>query len=194
MKFYIYKLFTVSFLMLFSKNSFSQNDFTLSQKNICNTAKNANYLTQNEKEIILLINLARVYPSDFCSIYVDNLTKHYYDSSYILSLKKELKNLKPIQPIYPDSNLFTTARCWALEAGIQGIKNHQRVNCKYNHRAECIAFYKNKAIDIVIDLLVDWGVPELGHRHAILDSYYNKIGVSIQTHKTSDYIAVIDFL
>jgi uncharacterized protein YkwD len=45
----------------------------------------------------------------------------------------------------------------------------------------------------VLDLLVDWGVPSLGHRHALLDGYYKKIGVSILPHKTSAHIAVLDF-
>jgi len=182
-----------SFILLINKVVIAQEIFTSNQLDLCNTAKNVKYLTKNEKEVIQLINLARVYPSLFCNIYIDKLTPHYYDSSYISSLKNELLRLSPIQLIYPDSNLYIAANCWAVEAGVNGIKSHQRINCKYNYAAECISFNRPTAIEVVLDLLVDWGVPSLGHRHALLDGYYKKIGVSILPHKTSAHIAVLDF-
>ena len=186
---------TLCILLIFttSKVINAQETFSKYQLDYCNTAKDVAYLTSNEKEVIQLINLARSYPNLFCKVYINKLTLHYYDSTYIISLKKELIAASSVALIIPDINLYNTAKCWAIEAGINNIRSHQRINCKYEYSAECISFSKSNALDIVLDLLVDWGVPSLGHRHALLDSYYSKIGVAIQAHKTTNYIAVLDF-
>ncbi len=58
---------------------------------------------------------------------------------------------------------------------------------------ENIDYGYNKADRIVLSLLVDDGVPNRGHRKSILNPQFKVIGVAQGTHKTYDYMFVMDF-
>jgi len=65
----------------------------------CNTADKLNYLTEDEKKVILYINLARNYPE----VFIENIAKPYIQSSdykpyniYTKYLLKELKKAKSV--------------------------------------------------------------------------------------------------
>lgn len=58
---------------------------------------------------------------------------------------------------------------------------------------ENISYGFNDARMIVIQLLVDDGVPSRGHRENILRPEYKKIGVAAGEHKKYDYMCVLDF-
>ena len=89
--------------------------------------------------------------------------------------------------------LFTAAQCWALESGAKGIIGHDRLKCAYGYWAECCDYGSNRAIDIVLSLLIDEGVPDLGHRKIILYGAYQDVGISIQPHAKYRNCTVIDF-
>jgi len=46
---------------------------------------------------------------------------------------------------------------------------------------------------VAIQLLIDEGVPSLGHRKACLDKSMEKVGLNIQPHASYDYCCVLDF-
>ncbi len=58
---------------------------------------------------------------------------------------------------------------------------------------ENIAYGPNTGRDIVVDLLVDDGVPDRGHRKNILNKEFKVAGVSIQRHPQYGFVCVIDF-
>lgn len=62
--------------------------------------------------------------------------------------------------------------------------------------SENIDFGYSNSLDIVCHLLLDCGVPSLGHRYNILDQKYklNLVGVNIQPHPSFNYCTVIDFV
>lgn len=58
---------------------------------------------------------------------------------------------------------------------------------------ENIAYGYGQARDIVIQLLVDDGVPDRGHRAAILNPSFRMVGVAIGPHPEYHYMCVMDF-
>ena len=73
-------------------------------------------------------------------------------------------------------------------------------NCMFSFDLDDTAYYGStmsygfkSAIDIVIQLLIDYKVRDLGHRIIMLDPNQKKLGVSIQDHKIYSYNAVLDF-
>jgi uncharacterized protein YkwD len=62
--------------------------------------------------------------------------------------------------------------------------------------SENIDFGYSNSLDIVCHLLLDCGVPSLGHRFNIIDQKYklNTVGISIQPHPSYAWCTVIDFV
>lgn len=167
----------------------------------CNTAKDLNYLTQNEKDVIWILNLIRLNPTLFLnSVLLNPLSPAYKDiksrSSYLNSLIKDLKELEPNPLLFvPDSNLFVTAKCHAFSSGKTGYVGHNRKKnaCYKDFYGECCSYGYKDPFDIVVSLLIDEDVPDLGHRHIMLSKKYTLIGVSTQPHSSYRINTVLDF-
>ncbi len=165
-----------------------------------NTARDSNYLTAMEKDLIWILNLLRRDPQLFLRTVVLNPKSDFYQypqhrNSYYISLIKALQKQKPNRkPLMPDQILFQSAYCHALNSGKTGFVGHDRKwNCNTSFRGECISYGFDDALDIVMQLLLDDGVPSLGHRSICLSNSYNELGISIQPHTTYSYNAVLDF-
>ncbi|MBJ04762.1 MAG: hypothetical protein CMP65_02520, partial [Flavobacteriales bacterium] len=93
-----------------------------------------------------------------------------------------------------DKLLWDYAYCHAFKSGRKGIVGHKRVGCKSpEFYSECCAYGFDKAVDIVVQLLIDYNVKDLGHRRIILDPSQKFLGASIQSHKDYRFNAVLDF-
>jgi hypothetical protein len=160
----------------------------------CNTAAKANYMTTAEKEVIYILNLARMNPNLFARSVVSKypVSPSYYYSS----LLDTLESLKPLKLLTPDSLCYAGAYCHAFNSGAEGYVGHTRSKeeCrkKWYYSGECCDYGHNKPLDIILSLLIDEDVPSLGHREILL-SDYRKIAVSIQLHKLYRFNAVLDF-
>lgn len=169
----------------------------------CNTAANTAYLSRNEKEVIYILNLIRSNPALFTKTvllkYPEVSGQGYLadDTFYFLSLVNTLNKMSPQGLLYPDNTLFASAKCHAYQSGITGYVGHERKtrNCmtKKKFDGESCDYGHNNPLDIVLSLLIDEGIPSLGHRQICLDSY-SKAGVSIQPHTRYGYNAVLDFM
>jgi uncharacterized protein YkwD len=53
--------------------------------------------------------------------------------------------------------------------------------------------YGAAGLQVVIDLIVDDGVPDRGHRHAILNPIYREVGIAIGPHRRYGTMCVMDF-
>jgi len=168
----------------------------------CNTAANASYMSNSEKEIIYILNLIRTYPALFAKTVLKKYpalsgNDHLADDTYYFkSLLDELLTMEAKQMLYPDNACFLSARSHALQSGITGYVGHERKSqeskLKKYYRGECCDYGRKDPLDIVLSLLIDEGIPSLGHRIVCL-SDYAKIGVSIQPHKRYGTNAVLDF-
>lgn len=115
----------------------------------------------------------------------------------VLREQEALCQLEYYQPLY---NL---AKEHCDTQGPTGEHGHDRADGKsFQQKASDLGLYGcgenisygfNDACMIVIQLLVDDGVPSRGHRENILRPEYKKIGVATGRHKVYDYMCVLDF-
>lgn len=167
---------------------------------ICNTAAHVAYLSDNEKTVIYILNLARMNPA----LFAKTVVKAYPDysgnsklisSEYFTGLLRFLEKKQSMPLLYPERTLFESARCHAETSGVAGYIGHNRRTkaCRdlETFMGECCQYGYQDPLSIVMDLLIDEGVPSLGHR-IILFKPHTQIGVSIQPHKKYRWNAVLD--
>jgi hypothetical protein len=177
--------------------SFSQS-WSQDQLDSANTAKDINEITSVEKEAILYINLARLYPQLFARIEVEKYTgtDRYVDyvkkSSYRTSLITELKKRKPTAALQFDKSLYNYAKCFAKELGNDGKVTHERKTCVKGTFAECCSYGMDTGKDIVMQWLIDDKISNVGHRINCLNPLYTKIGIGFHTHTVWHNCAVAD--
>ena len=118
------------------------------------------------------------------------------DIYYFKSLVDTLLTLSPKQILYPDNDCFISAKSHAYQSGVTGYVGHERKTpdsrSKKHYFGECCDYGHNDPLDIVLSLLIDEGISNLGHRVVCL-SDYAKVGVSLQPHKKYGTNAVLDF-
>ncbi|MEE3448101.1 MAG: CAP domain-containing protein [Bacteroidales bacterium] len=180
----------------------SSGTFSNDQLAKANTAKDATYLSQAEKDLILYCNLARLDGQTFANQYLSKMKNS--SNSYEQSLLKDLAGIKNLPMLKPNSRLAKAAKVHVDDIGPKGLTQHEssdgtatftRVRKYYNggYMGENISFGYSSAMDIVLQLLVDDGVESLGHRHNILNKSFIRIGISIGSHKQYRSCCVQDF-
>jgi|ERR1035437_6785334 hypothetical protein len=170
---------------------------------LANTAKDSNYLNNNEKETIFFINLCRLNPTLFletiCKPYIDSVgikgahSRNY--RSYVNSLYRDLTTCKKLTVVVPSMiiNSITKEHCRYM------IKNKQishdsvysrvrKINLLYFFNSEDCAYGYNTPLSLVIGYLIDDGVNDVGHRKSLIDKNNIIVGLS-----TIDGYNCIDF-
>lgn len=199
------------------------NTWTKEELKSANTAGNASYLTGEEKDIVIYMNLVRMDGEKFFNTFLQDFIddhnkkmKQYSNyerlkisrnDSYYRSLERDLKNIKLLPVFWPDEALSWVAQQHANDMNKKNYAAHnskdgrtatQRIAKMYPKKSsgENLSFGISSGLGNVCMLLIDKGVPDLGHRKMILNTSYllNTVGVSIQPHKTYRYCAVIDFV
>ena len=166
------------------------------------TAINTDYLSDDEKMVILYANLARadgpLFAQTFLAEYIR--LKELRSTSYTQSLLAELKNIKNLPMLFPEKDLYNGAREHAIWSGKKGYEGHkgfknrfEPLMHKYMEVGENIYYGKYTPIEIVIQLLIDEGISDQGHRVNLLNPDFNSIGVSIRPHKEYEYNCVMGF-
>jgi uncharacterized protein YkwD len=190
------RLFLIAIIFLFANNCLAQ-QWTEQEFEAANTARDIQSLTDEEKEVIRYINLARLYPKKFAVLEIESHKDDYSNSqvSYVNSLLNTLKNKKAVDALIFDESMYQLAKCFAIESGQSGYVGHGRKSCKKGYDAECCSYgtYDYIGRYVAIQLLIDEGVPSLGHRKACLDKSMEKVGLNIQPHASYDYCCVLDF-
>lgn len=164
-----------------------------------NTAWFSLYMSKQTRECIRFMNLSRMYGEKFANIYLDSMpNKNRYVESLIATLKKR----EPALPLRPSPNLWGSAVSHAIISGFKGAYGHGGFdtrmlifqpfsfgnitgeNCDYGHK---------NGLDIALSLLIDKGVPSLGHRYNILNPDFSRIGGARFPHKTYEWNAVFNY-
>jgi len=158
--------------------------------NEANSAKDEDYLTDNEKKIYYYLNLLRMNPKLFADTYLGHLRNS--TNQYESSLYSELQKIDPLPVLKPNRKLYESAKCHAIESGESGYLGHTRKRCAKYFMGECCQYGISNPLNIIISLLIDEGIPTLGHRKICL-SPYTELGVSIQPHKSYCINTVMDF-
>ena len=190
---------------------------------MANTAGNVTYLTGEEKDMVIYMNLARMdgekffytYLQDFIDSHNKQMQQYsnYNDlkisrtDKYYKSLEKDMKDVKGMPMLWPDEALSWVAKQhardmnknnFAAHNSSDGRKVKDRIGQMYPKKSngENLAFGFKTGLGNICMLLIDKGVPDLGHRKMIIKTPYdmNFVGVSIQPHKSYSYCSVTDFV
>jgi uncharacterized protein YkwD len=108
-------------------------------------------------------------------------------------------------PLLPAKGLFLAAKNHVDDTGPKGITGHtgsdrssmgQRIN-RYGEwngiAGENISYGHNTGSAIVVQLLIDDGVSNRGHRNNILNRNFKYAGGAIGSHARFTYLCVIDY-
>jgi uncharacterized protein YkwD len=159
----------------------------------CNTAINADYMSPNEKDVIYILNLVRSSPALFANTVIKK--RKDLQGKYCTSLINKLLAMQPLNLLEPNEQCYNSAECHAA-SGTHGYVGHirQTAACKSKQYfdGECCDYGHNVALEIVLSLLIDDGVPSLIHRTIFLGEF-NEVGASVQSHSKYGYCAVLDF-
>jgi hypothetical protein len=166
------------------------------------TAEDAYFLNEDEKKVIMYANLARADGSLFASTFLDEYIriKKLKPDSYIRSLYDELEQVRDLPMLLPERDLYKVARDHASWSGKKGYEGHKGFKQrfaplmkKYAEVGENIYYGPYTPLEIVIQLLIDEGIEDLGHRKNLLNPRFNSIGVAIKPHKRYEYNCVMGF-
>lgn len=198
---------SILLILVFSFIQITDDKYSEGEVQACKTAENTPYFNQIEKDVLYYINLVRINPQKFSRIILTPfITKNpNYSKRYYKSLLKELNKTPTLEVLKPTKDLFDFAKNHAYTTGKKGEIGHKSVKGKsfikrtkeliktYTVVGENIHYGSNDALEIIIDLLIDDGIKDLGHRENILTRSFLYCSVSIQKHKKFKYNCVIDF-
>jgi uncharacterized protein YkwD len=176
---------------------------------ILNTASNANYLSDVEKNMVLAHNLIRHNPVKYAELYVAEYMTYFKGNEFhypgvnvimltqegispVRELYRELKKAKPLPLMYPSRKLSKAAESHASYQSRNGQLGHDgqggmRARIEKQGKweimiGENIAYGNWSAHDAIIGLMIDDGVPDRGHRINILKENFRVVGVAHRSH------------
>lgn len=186
-----------------------------------NTAAKVEYLTDNEKAVVLEINKLRSDPVAYAVEYLEPMLKMYKGTMLympgnvpiitregITALKDaiaELKRSKPAAPLFPDHRLTHSARDHQKDQSKSGKTGHKGSDGStidkrierygdWNKKISENIFYGDPdARSVVLHLVIDDGVPSRGHRKNFLDPDLRLVGVACGSHKVYSHVCVMNF-
>jgi uncharacterized protein YkwD len=179
------------------------------------TARDADYLSRAEKDVILEMNKVRSNPQKYAEMYVKPLFGYFNGLLYTVPGAVSIRTTEgrkaaeecyqvlmkagSLPILYPREGLSLAARDHARDQGQSGQTGHTGgdgsspdVRAKRYGKGpligENIAYGFETGRDIVVQLLIDDGVPSRGHRENIMNGSFNCAGVSIGPHQVYRYM------
>lgn len=177
------------------------------------------YLSARERQILLELNQMRSNPPTYAAKL--EARRHFYRGSLlhlpdqvplrtregVAALEEAIRALrgaKPMPEMTPSRALSLAARDHVRDIGPKGLLAHegsdrsspsQRLR-RYARRlssvGEVITFGPDGGDSVIIDLLVDDGVPSRGHRTILFDSRLQLVGISCGPHAAYRTMCVLD--
>lgn len=171
---------------------------------VLDTARNVDYLSEIEKDVILEMNKARTNPKKYAELYIVPFAKKFrsdgtYMKNGVIMLTREgvaavnecieeMSERKPVGILRPEKGLALAAQSHATSQAQAGGYGHEGTDGsspftrieKYGvfHTAgENISYGCKTAREIVLQLLVDDGVQNRGHRKNLFNPAFTQTGV-----------------
>jgi uncharacterized protein YkwD len=212
--------FLILILLIFAFSARSQDSSVWPIKKL-DTARDVNYLSDDEKDVILELNKVRYDPAKYAResmswmgiFYEGKLLK--IPGKEILETEegksafdnciKVLKQSKPAPILYPSKGMSKACSLLVFDqsqtgaTGHRGSGNRSPVDRVKNfgifegEYAENIHYGDCEPKFVVLSLLIDDGVKTRGHRKNILDPSFNFTGVAIGKHKIYGKMCVNTF-
>lgn len=178
------------------------------------------FMSQLEKDVVLELNLARSKPRLYAG-FVEEFKKHYAGHYIYVAGQVPIKtreganavneaigflNMQPPLPMLRVSRgLCRSAKVHVVDQGPTGGMSHRGTdNSTPDQRmkrfgrlgaafGEVIEYGNWTARQIVMQLIINDGVPDRSHRKNIFKSYFNIVGVSYGPHRRFGSMCVINF-
>lgn len=188
---------------------------------VLDTAADVDYLSPVEKDVILEMNKVRTDPKKYAELYIKPTLKYYSGKNYsvpgqITIVTQEgtsavnncisaLSSSKKVGILIAEKGIWLAAKDHAVDQSKTGKTGHdgsdgsnpfqrmERYGGGYTTAGENCAYGPNTGRDIVVQFLIDDGVPSRGHRKNIMNGAFSQTGLSIQTHPQFRYCCVIDY-
>ncbi|MEQ1797946.1 MAG: CAP domain-containing protein [Lacibacter sp.] len=165
-------------------------------------------LGKNEQLTFYWTNYFRNDPTRFFNRVIKEFITQFPEAntSEIGTLERDIKNTKAFLPVLlPDNGLMKMAEVHATDLVRRGsiISHTSSVGKGFVQRIRDAGLYKCGAeniyvgaydpLEALIALLVDYGVPDKGHRMNLLDSRFGKMGISFPSTTQMRGLLVQDF-
>lgn len=166
-----------------------------------------NSLGTSIKEWFYWTNYSRNTPKKFWDSVVAPILTLYPDfrNSYTSSLEKDLNNAPSLPFLKPNKKLLLTSGSLARELAVQNASpSHTSPSgatfgerMKANGIIECagenISFGPSNPLLMLVLLYIDQGVPQLGHRHSLLNPAFTEMGVGTAVYTDKNSVFIQDF-
>lgn len=187
--------------------------------NIIDTNEYAYYLSEKEKDLVILLNKLRTNPAKFAAKYLSHLVgmNTYYEETYntLISMQRNYdeqttdkgstySNFESERVLKSDLNIYKIAEKHGSDldktgtvghTSAEGLKLEERLKSfgvESNCFSEVCSFGKSCPIGILLQLLVDdEDINNSQNRETLIENNFSHVGVSIQKHKTYGYSCVI---
>jgi uncharacterized protein YkwD len=185
------------------------------------TARDADFLSEAEKDVILASNAVRTDPRRFADIYVAELRSRYAGSLIeypgeiairtvegtraVDELTGYLRTARPQPALVPSLGMSSGAADHASDQSKSGATGHtggdrsspfdriDRYGSWNGTAGENISYGYGDGLRIVLQLLVDDGVPSRGHRDNIMNGQFGVSGVAVDSHPVYGNVCVITY-
>ena len=185
------------------------------------TAKNASYLSAIEKDVILEMNMVRCDPKKYAELYIKTELQYYNGRLFkkpgeitlqtnegreaAESCIAELSRMRSAGILKPEIGLARGAADHTKDQSKSGRTGHngsdgstpftriKRYGGGYTTAGENIAYGGTRGRELIVQLLIDDGVPGRGHRKNIMSRDFTQTGVSFATHSDYRTMCVINY-
>lgn len=117
-----------------------------------------------------------------------------------------LKNQSAVNPLKWNSHIYKACQDHVNDIGPKGLIQHDSSDGKtgvkerlrkYGNVISCygenLSFHCEEAVEIMLQLIVDDGVPNRGHRENIFNPEFNVVSCFTGTHKDFNSMTVVDY-
>lgn len=214
------KYFLPLLLILLAYNLFAQVNYEWPIKEL-DTARDVNYLSAAEKDIILEMNMLRYNPARYANQFMtwmgafyDNKTLSIPGKVPILTTEgreafleclKVLSESEPVSILKPALGMSRACQLLVLDQSLTGKTGHKgssnttpidrlkQFGSFTGHFAENIHYGDIEPRFVIISLLIDDGVKSRGHRKTLLSNDFNYTGIALGSHKTYGGMCVLTY-
>ena len=181
------------------------------------TARNVDYLSTVEKDVVLEMNKARSNPTLYAELYIEPRVKKFSGNVYngnimtnegvtvVKDCVSFMKKSKSLSVLTPEKGLSLAAQQHSSTQGETDQTGHTGVDGSdpftrikrygtFKTAGENIDYGATSGREIVISLLIDDGVPSRGHRKNIMNKAFSSTGIGYtKRHKTYGAVCVITY-